>query len=121
MLAEFAEFPEMKRLSPHAKKILEDLIENFSLQDTVRIKHIESGINHDVKAVEYFIKEHIAGNQELSNLSEFIHFGCTSEDINNLAYGLMMQAARQQCILPALDDVVSQLTHFAHNYANLPI
>ena len=119
MLAEFAEFPEMKRLSPHAQKILEDLIENFSLQDTVRIKHIESGINHDVKAVEYFIKEHIAGNQELSNLSEFVHFGCTSEDINNLAYGLMLKTARQQCILPALDDLLLFLRKFAHDHAGL--
>src|SRR3990167_9165669 len=102
MLAEFANLPEIPRLSPHAKKILDDIIEKFSLQDAMRIKHIESGINHDVKAVEYFIKERITGNQELSNISEFIHFGCTSEDINNLAYGLMLQTARKQCILPAL-------------------
>ena len=69
------------------------------------LKHIESGINHDVKAVEYFIKEHIAGNKELAAISEFIHFGCTSEDINNLAYSLMLQTARKQCILPALDEL----------------
>lgn len=119
MLAEFGNLPELTRLSPHAKKVLDDMIENFSMQDAQRIKHIESGINHDVKAVEYFIKEHIAGNQELAAISEFIHFGCTSEDINNLAYGLMLQTARQQCILPALDDLLLLLKRFAHDYAGM--
>lgn len=121
MLAEFADLPEVPSLSPHAKKLLNDIIENFSIQDAERIKHIESGINHDVKAVEYFIKEHISGNQELAALSEFIHFGCTSEDINNLAYGLMLLTARQQCILPALDDLLLPLKKFAHDYASLPM
>jgi adenylosuccinate lyase len=121
MLAEFANLPEIPTLSPYAKKVLNDIIENFSLQDAERIKHIESGINHDVKAVEYFIKEHISGNEELAALSEFIHFGCTSEDINNLAYGLMLQTARQQCILPALDDLLIPLKKMAHDYANLPM
>ncbi len=121
MLAEFAHLPQIPRLSPHAKQVLDDMIENFSLQDASRVKHIESGINHDVKAVEYFIKEHIAGNEELATISEFIHFGCTSEDINNLAYGLMLQTARQQCILPALDDLLSLLTTLAHDYADLPM
>jgi len=119
MLAEFANLPEIPRLSPHAKKILDEMIENFSLQDAMRIKHIESGINHDVKAVEYFIKERIAGNQELAVVSEFIHFGCTSEDINNLAYGLMLLTARHQCILPAIDDILSLLKKLAHQNADL--
>ncbi|MBV9576630.1 MAG: adenylosuccinate lyase [Gammaproteobacteria bacterium] len=121
MLAEFSHLPQIPRLSPHAKKVLHDIIENFSLQDALRIKHIESGINHDVKAVEYFLKEHIAGNEELAKISEFIHFGCTSEDINNLAYGLMLQTARHQCILPALDDIMSLLRKFAHEYASIPM
>ena len=121
MLAEFADLPEIPRFSPHAKTLLDDIVENFSLQDALRIKHIESGINHDVKAVEYFIKEHISGNQELAAISEFIHFGCTSEDINNLAYGMMLQTARQQCILPALDELLALLRRFAHQHANLPI
>lgn len=119
MLAEYAHLPEIPRLSPHAKKILDDIIENFSIQDALRIKHIESSVNHDVKAVEYFIKEHVTGNQELAHISEFIHFGCTSEDINNLAYGLMLLTARKQCILPALDDLNSQLRNLAHAHANL--
>src|SRR5579883_1832395 len=121
ILAEFANLPELPRLSPHAKNLLNEIIDNFSLQDAQRIKHIESGINHDVKAVEYFIKERIAGNEELAAISEFIHFGCTSEDINNLAYGLMLQTARQQCILPALDDLLMLLRRFAHDHAGLPM
>lgn len=119
MLSEFANLPEIPRLGSHAKKILNDIIDNFSLQDALRIKHIESGINHDVKSVEYFIKEKIGGNEELSAISEFIHFGCTSEDINNLAYSLMLHTARHQCILPALDDLMLLLKKFAHDHAGL--
>ena len=83
MLAEFAKLPEVPPLSAHAKTILNDIIDNFSEQDALRIKHIEAGINHDAKADEYFIKERIQGNEELAAISEFIHVGCTSEDINN--------------------------------------
>lgn len=119
MLAEHANLPEIPPLSKHAKKILDDIVDNFSEQDALRVKNIEAGINHDVKAVEYFIKEKFNANAELKNISEFIHFGCTSEDINNLAYGLMLQTARQQCILPALDDLILLLRKFAHDNANL--
>lgn len=121
MLTEFAHLPNVPHLSPHAKGILNDIIENFSLQDAKRVKTIESGINHDVKAIEYYIKERIQNNEELSQVSELIHFGCTSEDINNLAYGLMLQAARQQCILPMLDDMLMLLRKFAHQNADLPM
>lgn len=121
MLAEYANLPEIPRLSPHAQKLLDDIIEKFSEQDALRIKHIESGINHDVKAVEYFLKERIANNAELAAISEFIHFGCTSEDINNLAYGLMLQTACKQCVMPALDDLITLLKHLAHTYAKLPM
>ncbi len=117
MLAQHAGLPELKPLSHHANDVLNSIIENFSEQDAARIKHIESGINHDVKAVEYFIKEKIANNAELSAVSEFIHFGCTSEDINNLAYALMLHSARQQCLMPALDDIMMQLKHLANEYA----
>src|SRR5262245_43387229 len=86
IMADHANIPELPPLSQHAKDLLNDIIENFSEQDAIRIKHIESGINHDVKAVEYFLKERIENNQELKKVSEFFHFGCTSEDINNLAY-----------------------------------
>lgn len=121
MLAETTHLPEIPSLNPQAKKTLDDIIENFSIQDALRIKQIESGINHDVKAVEYFIKEKIDNNEELKNISEFIHFGCTSEDINNLAYGLMLQAARKQCILPSINDLLLLLRKFAHDHANLPM
>lgn len=119
MLSEFANLPEIPKLSTHANNVLNNIIENFSLQDATRIKDIESGINHDVKSVEYFIKEKIGSNEELEKISEFIHFGCTSEDINNLAYGLMLQAARKQCILPGLDNLMSLLKQFAHTHAGL--
>ena len=121
MLIEHANLPELPRLSSHASKILQDIINHFSLPDALRIKQIEASINHDVKAVEYFIKERIAGNSELAKISEFIHFGCTSEDINNLAYSLMLQTSRQQCIMPALDDLLLMLRQFAHNYASTPM
>jgi adenylosuccinate lyase len=121
MLAEHAKLPELPYLSARGQSILNAIIENFSEKDAARIKHIEAGINHDVKAVEYFIKEHISGNKELSSICEFIHFGCTSEDINNLAYGLMLQTARQQCILPSLDALVSELQALAHEHAAQPM
>ncbi|HVE44437.1 MAG TPA: adenylosuccinate lyase [Gammaproteobacteria bacterium] len=120
-LADNHVLPDMTPFSPHAKSILEDMIRNFSTQDALRIKKIESSINHDVKAVEYFVKEKMSGNAELAAISEFIHFGCTSEDINNLSYGLMLQTARTQCILPALDNIVMMLRHFAHEHAARPM
>ncbi len=120
-LATHANLPELPSLSTHANSVLEGIIENFSEQDAVRIKNIESVINHDVKAVEYFIKERLEGNAELAAVSEFIHFGCTSEDINNLAYGLMLASARKQHILPALDELQDVLKHLAHEYADKPM
>lgn len=119
MLAEHANLPELPALSIHANAILNGIIENFSEQDAARIKHIESGINHDVKAVEYYLKERIENNAELAKISEFIHFGCTSEDINNLAYGLMLLHARTQFILPSLDEIILLLKRFAHDYENI--
>lgn len=121
MLTEHGKLPELPPLSNHAKNILSALVENFSEQDAARVKHIESGINHDVKAVEYFLKERFANNAELTAVSEFLHFGCTSEDINNLAYGMMMHAARKQFILPALDELLGLLKHLAHTHAAQPM
>jgi adenylosuccinate lyase len=116
-LAALNQLPELPPLSGHAHQILEALIENFGLQEAQRIKNIERTTNHDVKAVEYFIKERISGVPELARLSEFIHFGCTSEDINNLAYGLMLRTARAQFILPALDDIITAVVQIAHRHA----
>lgn len=118
-LAEFANLPDVPKLSADAKSLLNNIIENFSLQDAELVKKIEAGINHDVKAVEYFIKERIANNQELVKISEFIHFGCTSEDINNLAYGLMLQAGRKEGLLPILNDLQSLLKKLAHDNADV--
>ena len=120
-LAEHANLPELPKLSHHANTLLNSMIDNFSEQDAIRIKHIESVTNHDVKAIEYFLKERIQDNTELSAISEFIHFGCTSEDINNLAYALMLSTARKQHILPILDDLVSLLKKLAHDYADKPM
>lgn len=118
MLTQHGNIPECPPLSCHAQDILNGIIQHFSEQDASRIKHIENSINHDVKAVEYFIKECVANNSELAQISEFIHFGCTSEDINNLAYALMLHTARAQIILPALDDLITSLKKAAHEYAD---
>ncbi len=121
MLAEHAKLPELPPFSSHANHILNSIVDNFSEQDAARIKHIEAGINHDVKAVEYFIKERIENNTELAGINEFIHFACTSEDINNLAYGLTLQTARKQSILPGLDELITTLKSLAHEYAEIPM
>ena len=121
MLAEHANLPELPPLSTLANDTLNAIIDNFSEHDAARIKDIETRTNHDVKSVEYFIKERIANHPELAALSEFIHFGCTSEDINNLAYGLMLQTARSQVIEPALEQLLSTLKQMAHDYANQPM
>ncbi len=82
---------EVPALSEHANNLLNGIFDNFSEEDAHRVKNIERTTNHDVKAVEYFLKEKIAGNQELESVSEFIHFACTSEDINNLSHALMLR------------------------------
>lgn len=114
-----ANLPDLPTLDGESKQILTDIITQFSLADALRVKHIEAEINHDVKAVEYFIKERVAHHPTLLALSEFIHFGCTSEDINNLAYALMLATARSECILPSLDKLILLLKDFAHRNANL--
>ncbi len=109
------------RLADMQSNVLNDIIEKFSEQDAQRVKNIESTTNHDVKAVEYFLKEKITGNAELEAVSEFIHFACTSEDINNLAYALMLREARNQSLLPLMDDVINALTDLATRYADEPM
>ena len=113
--------PEVPALSAHATRILEDLFANFSEEDARRVKNIERTTNHDVKAVEYFLKEKIAGNAELEAVSEFIHFACTSEDINNLAYALMLREARGQVLLPLMDSVIDAVGALAKENADLPL
>ena len=120
-LAKLPEIGEVPPLSEHAHNILDNIVENFSVDDARRVKNIESTTNHDVKAVEYFLKEKIAGNTELESISEFIHFACTSEDINNLSYALMLRAGLSQPILPLMDEVIGTLQSLAHQFADQPM
>jgi len=118
MLASHDEIVEVSALSHHANTVLGNISANFSIEDAQRIKNIERTTNHDVKAVEYFLKEKMAGNTELQAIGEFTHFACTSEDINNIAYALMLREARNQIILPSMDEVVAAITRLAHQYAD---
>jgi adenylosuccinate lyase len=120
-LATHAKLPELPPFSKSANDLLNKLVENFSEQDAARIKTIEADINHDVKALEYFIKERTTENAELAKVSEFIHFACTSEDINNLAHGLMLKTARETCLLPTLTEIINALKKLAHEYAEQPL
>ena len=121
MLAANPGIPEVPAFSAHASKLLDDIVDKFSEEDAQRVKNIESTTNHDVKAVEYFLKEKIAGNDELDAVSEFIHFACTSEDINNLSYALMLREARTQALLPQMDEVIDALRTLAHEHATQPM
>ncbi|WP_461520727.1 adenylosuccinate lyase [Porticoccus sp.] len=112
---------ELAPLSPAGNAVLDGLVTNFSETDAERIKEIERTTNHDVKAVEYFIKEHIAEHSELSAISEFVHFACTSEDINNLSHALMLKEGRDQVLLPEVREIARQITALAHQYAAVPM
>ncbi|MEP7097417.1 MAG: adenylosuccinate lyase [Dokdonella sp.] len=120
-LANESKIGEVPQLSDSARIELLAIGENFSEDDAARIKAIERTTNHDVKAVEYFIKEKVAANIELAAVKEFIHFACTSEDINNLAYALMLRDARDGVLLPALDGVIATLRAMAHTHAAQPM
>ena len=120
-LARHSGIPEVPPLSEIALRLLDEWVENFTPTDAQRIKDIERITNHDVKAVEYRLKEKIAGNAELEAVSEFIHFACTSEDINNLAYALMLREARAQVVLPKLDEIIAAITRLAHQHADQPM
>ncbi len=112
---------EVPALSEHANNILNAIVDNFNEEDAHRVKNIERTTNHDVKAVEYFLKEKITGNKELEAISEFIHFACTSEDINNLSHALMLREGRGQVLLPQMDDVIHAIKAMAHAYAEIPM
>jgi adenylosuccinate lyase len=101
--------------------LLDKIVAEFSVDDAMRIKEIERTTNHDVKAVEYFLKEKVADNSELSAVNEFIHFACTSEDINNLSHGLMLNEARETVILPYCDKLIDALVELAKRYQNVPM
>jgi adenylosuccinate lyase len=116
-----AGFAEFRPLSPGARTYLLGLVKNFSEADAVAIKEIEKTTNHDVKAVEYWIKSKFEARPELKAASEFVHFACTSEDINNTSHALQLKGAREQVILPALDAVIGKLREMAHLYAEVPM
>ncbi|MEJ6021491.1 adenylosuccinate lyase [Ramlibacter sp. PS4R-6] len=116
-----AGFAEFKPLTPGARTYLLGLVKNFSEADARAIKEIEKTTNHDVKAVEYWVKSKFEARPELKSASEFVHFACTSEDINNTSHALQLKGARDQVLLPALDALVSTLRDMAHAYADVPM
>ena len=116
-----AGFDEFKPLTPGARTYLLNLVKNFSEADAVAIKEIEKTTNHDVKAVEYWIKSKLDARPELLAASEFVHFACTSEDINNTSHALQLRAARDKVILPALDGLITKLREMAHAFADVPL
>ncbi|MBO9747079.1 adenylosuccinate lyase [Xanthomonas phaseoli pv. dieffenbachiae] len=112
---------ELAPFSPAATQRLRVLADDFSVAHAARVKEIERTTNHDVKAVEYFIKEQLKDDAELGPALEFVHFACTSEDINNLSYGLMLEQARRQVLLPSLDGITAALSTLAHAQASQPM
>ncbi len=116
-----AGFDEFKPLSPGARAYLQGLVKNFSEADTAAIKEIEKTTNHDVKAVEYWIKSKFGGRPELEKAAEFVHFACTSEDINNTSHALQIRAGRDQVIVPGLDAIITKLREMAHQHAQVPM
>lgn len=116
-----AGFAEFRPLSPGARTYLLGLVKNFSEADAAAIKEIEKTTNHDVKAVEYWIKSKFEARPELRAASEFVHFACTSEDINNTSHALQLKGARELVILPGLDAVIARMREMAHAYAAIPM
>lgn len=120
-LAAEPHFAEIPAFSPATLNTLDALIATFGPIQAAEVKAIEAVTNHDVKALEYWIKKQLADNAEVMQVSEFIHFACTSEDINNLAHGLMLKAARDETMLPMLDKLLARLRALAHQHAQLPM
>ncbi len=118
-LADSPEIPEIKPLSHESLNRLNKLVEDFDLPAAARVKGIETTTNHDMKAIEYYLKENLRGNPELEQVSEFLHFACTSEDINNLAYALLLQEAREKHLLPMADKLSERMRGLAHRYAEM--
>ena len=112
---------QFKPLTPGARKYLLELVKNFSLDDARAIKEIEKTTNHDVKAVEYWIKSKFEGRPELQAAAEFVHFACTSEDINNTSHALQLKACRNDVLLPGLDGLCATLREMAHRFAAVPM
>ena len=120
-LAAHPQITEVSPLSAKANALLENLIESFNETAAQRVKDIESTTNHDVKAVEYYIKEQLKDNAELHAINEYVHFACTSEDINNLSHGLMLKQGLEQVMVPEMAEVLAQIKHLAHSHQNQPM
>ncbi|MYM58227.1 adenylosuccinate lyase [Vibrio sp. OCN044] len=120
-LAATAEIVEVPAFSAEANQFLNELADNFSEQDARRIKEIERTTNHDVKAVEYFLKEKVADIPELHAVNEFLHFACTSEDINNTSHALMLKEARETVILPEIRNIIDAIKALAVEYRDIPL
>lgn len=120
-LAAHPDITEVPALSDNANAVLDKLVSEFSLADAESIKAIERTTNHDVKAVEYFIKDKIADTPELQAITEFVHFACTSEDINNLSHGLMLREGLDLGLVPAMQKVIDRLTELSREHADQPM
>jgi len=116
-----AGMPQFAPLSAAARERMRRWVAEFGEDDAQAIKNIERSTNHDVKAVEYWLKDRMRDDPELVPCSEFVHFACTSEDINNTSHALMLQSAREQVLVPALDRIVQRLTAMAHEFADVPM
>jgi adenylosuccinate lyase len=120
-LATVSTIAEVPALNNAANELLNTIVNEFCLEDAQRIKDIEATTNHDVKAVEYFLKEKVKNNTDLQQINEFIHFACTSEDINNLSHGLMLDDAISNVVLPYCDQLVNALKNLAKEHASIPM
>jgi len=121
MLSSNPDIKEVPPFSAQANDLLNAIVDNFSIEDASQVKTIERTTNHDVKAVEYFIKDKIADNQELNAVNEFIHFACTSEDINNLSHALMLREGKNKTLIPNMQAVIDAMVELAHEYAEIPM
>ncbi|WP_421862878.1 adenylosuccinate lyase [Motiliproteus sp.] len=120
-LANHPQITEVPTFSNEANAVLDGIVANFSEADALRVKEIEATTNHDVKAVEYFIKESFKGHGELEAVSEFVHFACTSEDINNQSHALMLRAARDEVVVPQMQQVIDAIAKLAVDFADQPM
>jgi len=120
-LSKNSSIKEIESFSASSTSLLNNIKDNFSIADAERIKEIEKTTNHDMKAVEYFIREKIQSDSKLKNISQFIHFACTSEDINNLSYALMLKDARESILVPKLQKLVTILEKMSADYSSTPM
>jgi adenylosuccinate lyase len=120
-LSEQTQIPQCPQLSSAARDFVESIVSGFDIDDAAQVKAFEATTNHDVKAVEYFVKARLRDHPELSEQREWVHFACTSEDINNTAYGLMMAGCREHVLLPDMRSLIAQLEALAVQHADLPM